>query len=660
MIGLLVVGAHVASSASDPLDEWQWRNPLPNGNGFWVITYANDTFVGVEGDNTVASSVDGTNWVTSTPGTNYSLEDIAWGNGVWVAVGLGNYPDSDGGGNFVVILTSPDLITWTQQTAPPDVDGLSGIVYANGLFVAVGSGDDLILRQIFGAILTSQDGVNWVQENSGTTDSYLNNVIYGNGLFVVDSAWHDTILTSPDGVNWTVSDTGMQFWTSSGLTYANGLYVVVGSSGILASPDGSIWTQASTIGSQAITYGNGLFVAVSGNGQIQTSADGFKWTQSGKIRMGAGRILDISYGNGTFVAVGLGVMAVSTDGIDWTNLASAVTTRDLQDVAYGAGSFMAVGDDGAILTSDDGAFWYTYYTGITNNPYLDAVIYGGGSWIAVGSDGTLLHNWRNVTDAADSLWDLTYGDGQFVTLGSEGGADLILTSTNGNAWVIQDSGLTYVNGIAYGNGLFVAGTGAGFLTSPDGVVWTEQNFSDTNASLDGLAYGNGVFVAVGYNGLILTSSDGVTWATNSSGTSVYLLSVTYGDGTFLVTGFSGTLLTSTNGTNWVSRNSGTINNLWGAAFGRNTFVVVGDSGTILQSGIMPSVGAQLSSVPGWANGVFGLTLSGPLGGQWELQASTDLQNWISLGTVMITNTRMPFIDSGATNFSQRFYRAVSP
>jgi hypothetical protein len=139
-------------------------------------------------------------------------------------------------------------------------------------------------------------------------------------------------------------------------------------------------------------------------------------------------------------------------------------------------------------------------------------------------------------------------------------------------------------------------------------------------------------------------------------TAADLYAITYGNGTFLVTGSGCTLLSSIDGAHWDTHNSGTIEQLFGVGFGKNTFVLTSSGSAILQSGL---VGPLLNAVPGFVNGTFGMSLSASLGGQWELQASTDLVNWTALGTVTITNTPMPLIDSAATNFARRFYRAVS-
>jgi hypothetical protein len=76
-------------------------------------------------------------------------------------------------------------MTWTQRASVAD-NGLYGVAYGNGLFVAVGDG---------GTILTSPNGVSWTEQASGTSNS-LYGVAYGNGTFVAVGK-DGTILTSP-------------------------------------------------------------------------------------------------------------------------------------------------------------------------------------------------------------------------------------------------------------------------------------------------------------------------------------------------------------------------------------------------------------------------------------------------------------------------------
>ena len=75
-----------------------------------------------------------------------------------------------------------------------------------------------------------------------------------------------------------------------------------------------------------------------------------------------------------------------------------------------------------------------------------------------------------------------------------------------------------------------------------GATWTLRVPGINN--LNGVAYGNGTFVAVGSNGTILTSRDGVSWTVRTSGTANTLYDVTYGNGLFVAVGVYGTILTS--------------------------------------------------------------------------------------------------------------------
>ena len=101
----------------------------------------------------------------------------------------------------------------------------------------------------------------------------------------------------------------------------------------------------------------------------------------------------------------------------------------------------------------------------------------------------------------------------------------------------------YLDGVTYGNGLFVTVGEAGLInTSTDGIYWTERH-TGTYSILFGVTYGNGLFVTVG-NSTILTSSDGISWTQRYSGTSHFFLKVTYGNGLFVTVGNSGTIHTS--------------------------------------------------------------------------------------------------------------------
>jgi len=209
---------------------------------------------------------------------------------------------------------------------------LSGAIYGNGIFVAVGEK---------GTILTSQDGVTWITRTSGVT-SNLYRVTHGNSTFVVVGE-KGTILTSQDGVTWTKRVSGI---TSAlfDVTYGNNIFVVVGRGSdecgcpqlaldppppctpcpaiILASSDGINWTSRILgpvdFGLTEVRYGNGIFVAFVSYwsprstlmyDSIFTSSNGVDWSP------GPSRLLALTFSDDIFVGIGLDLkIRTSPDG----------------------------------------------------------------------------------------------------------------------------------------------------------------------------------------------------------------------------------------------------------------------------------------------------------------------------------------------------------
>jgi hypothetical protein len=657
-------------SAADPLDQWQWRNPLPNGGILWSTVYANGRFVAVGDDGARAVSADGTDWTYGNCGAvsgldYYNLACIAYGNGKFVAVGVGSVTSGEGAG---VILDSTNGTVWQEQTLPTlagsPVTGLFGIAYGSGLFVAVGKVMDPVSQATSGAVLTSTDGTHWTVSSSGTADRF-GSVAYGDGAFVATTVAPTMILASADGVHWTPSNAQALIGVWS-VGYGGGTFVAVGNGGIKTSGDrGLTWTNrlSAPSGLVNVAYGSGTFVVVGSGGVIMTSTNGAAWTpqSSGNLNFLAG----VAYGGGRFVATGIGAMLISTNGSDWTNLDSGITAN-LRAVVQGGGRFVAVGDGGAILSSADGVEWSASRAGDANTGW-EGVAYGQGTYVTVSPTrlnpifrSTDATNWvRSEVQVTSPLHEAFYGAGLFVVCGDNG---TILTSTNGLDWTQQSSGTgESLVAAAYGNGLFVVAGGQGtILTSTDGGEWTAQASGVTNG-LHGLGFGDGRFVAVGDGGAICTSTDAVNWVRSDSGVTALLDGVGFGGGRFVAVGsYPGTVLSSSNGVDWVGRNPGTDFPLYGPAYGARTFVVVGFGGVVLQSGQMPVPTLHLGVGVGPPWGPISLTLTGTIGDEWTVETSTNLLDWRPIASLTLTNSTTRFTDWAGTNFPHRFYRGLAP
>ncbi len=121
-------------SAEDEL--WEWVTPWPQGHDLYAAAAGNGVTVAVGRNGTVITSTDGIEWRTSQTGTEYGLMDVAWGNGLFVAVGgeLG-WEFNPGLG---VILTSDDGINWIERYRTRDSLTLDAVVWTGTRFVAVG------------------------------------------------------------------------------------------------------------------------------------------------------------------------------------------------------------------------------------------------------------------------------------------------------------------------------------------------------------------------------------------------------------------------------------------------------------------------------------------------------------------------------------------
>lgn len=220
---------------------------------------------GAFADNTAAVTTDGgQNWafgalpsnVTGT-GTNIGWASVAYGNGIFMAVGSGN-----GGGSQTYISRSVGGVEWTSAIAGPNPGFNPGqIVYGNGIWAYTYSNTGS-----WTVSYSTNTGVSWTTITPFATTA--TSIAYGNGVFVVVGSSSTgtattTCYSSPTCVTWTARTLpSSQIWTS--VTYANGYFVAIGDSAtaIATSADGITWvaqTVPSASSKGLIAGGNGKF-----------------------------------------------------------------------------------------------------------------------------------------------------------------------------------------------------------------------------------------------------------------------------------------------------------------------------------------------------------------------------------------------------------------
>jgi hypothetical protein len=275
---------------------------------------------------------------------------------------------------------------------------------------------------------------------------------------------------------------------------------------------------------------------------------------------------------------------VSLDGVTWINDATDAP-NSLDDIGtgltIGLGTIVVAGHTG-IYTSRDGKAWTKLPAPIPQAwPGLGgaAAAFGQGTFVIV-NDST---SWTSAdavtftphtpdggTQSATHWNGMAYGNGHFVAVGDSNGPGDRKASEDGVTWhdYVQDA--TPWQGVAFGGGVFVAvGSNGRRAWTTDGVTFNDVTDASLG-NLGGVAYGNGTFLVDGAQGSA-TSTDGKTW---TKGPSFNASELTYGGGLFLTTTWMSNILTSPDGTTWKTAFSGQSGS---AAIVRTAWGVVGGS-----------------------------------------------------------------------------------
>lgn len=301
-----------------------------------------------------------------------------------------------------VELTS-GLGEWRQGDNAGNIPDLYTLAYGNGMFVAVDR-DHPNSPTGQGGFYYSEDGVTWnkSKSKSGATiyDIIYENNAHGKDVFI--AVGEDEIYVSFDGITW--SGGGQTAFESfHSIAYGNGTFVAVGpyrrSSAIYYSNDGADWTEATYKNSNYIfdcdldmvAYCGNRFYAVGDNVAL-CSNDGIKW---GSARLPFdNKVVALTYADDKLLAVSdSGALYYSTDGgLNWNDNIPLAPYVDIQSISYGNGMLVGVGKAqntlaGNILYSKNGIDWVSAYGTKMGKGTLYDVTYGDGKFVAVGSDG---------------------------------------------------------------------------------------------------------------------------------------------------------------------------------------------------------------------------------------------------------------------------------
>jgi len=295
------------------------------------------------------------------------------------------------------------------------------------------------------------------------------------------------------------------------------------------------------------------------------------WTEVSNTGFGRSPIWNISYGNGLFLAAcENGRIGFSDDGIIWDVIQGGFgpkfsqfgTDNTVRGIAHGDNRYFAVGYSARMANSTNGKTWdngwdENYFGGRGGSSIL-AITYGAGRFLAAGADGKMICIWDgdwwdtvNCNFDGKNVLSLCYGNPNNTATFVAGGTDGKMTATinNENNWYpVNDSYFINneeVNGIAYGNGLFVAGGSSGkIIWSNNGWDWNEAankvfiNDESQYVGIKSVAFGLGMFIAVGHNGNMAVSKNGNNWTSMETvfANNEQIRAVAYGNGRFVAAG----------------------------------------------------------------------------------------------------------------------------
>ncbi len=645
-----------------PLDQWVWRNPQPFCPQLQSVTHGGGLWLVLGNVGLVATSVDGVGWDLASFGTNSVQTFGAYGDGQYVAA------SSRG------IFHSADAHNWS---AAGSGGSLNDICFGNGLFVGLTFGS---------TIWRSLNGSNWV---SATPDFVMqfSRISFANGRFfgLGTESGSPAYYTSTDGTNWT-GPNSLGTNAIQKVLFGNGVYVSLNPvlsgtnvwSEFRTSTNGTTWSPAVILPNTYVTDGvfaNGQFVAVDEAGGVLFSTDGVTWQEQAVPELfGATRV---DWDGRLLVATGImGRIVSSPDAVTWTRRTTG-PQNSLVGIIHTNGLLVAVGGNlydpyahSTVITSTNGRDWVEHDPGTSNS--LTSATFANGQYVAVGANGAIVTSTNAMTWAAvaspttNLLYSVACGAGQFVAVGGVANRATILNSSDGMNWTVQTNATNYgiLYAVTFAQGRFVAvgqtntAKQATVLTSADGLAWTPVTGVVSN-TLRAVGFGNGLYVAVGDIGTIVNSGDGLTWTNVSPGGVLSWRGVAYGSGYYVTFASVPSYAYSSNAVNWTlssSLRTLTQQPFYGIVSGDNSFFLAGYEGEVLESGPFNAPAPEVTLGLRQGAQTF-LSFTGPENQGYEIQASDSLPgSWEPILTVTNVSATTTLPVNPGTNGASQFYR----
>ncbi|MEP6756259.1 MAG: hypothetical protein ABJA67_12215 [Chthonomonadales bacterium] len=275
-------------------------------------------------------------------------------------------------------------------------------------------------------IYVSPDGERWEQVHVGKEGEIYRTVAIGNGVGIAIGSYGGDNITAitTNGKDWTVGkkEAGYVRYIRT-LIYEGGSFIGYGGDGgsvgssrpfEFHSTDGKTWSEFQDVGGphmlRRIAAGAGKFVGVGDRGRLSASPDGRKDWKDVVGTTAKETLVDVAFGNGIFVGVGLNSLRMRTkDGMTWSDKQIGEEGEHLTSIVWTGTQFTAIGI-GATFFSADGVAWKRESN---KNAPLTAT-FGNGVYVGAKWKGRVLLSkdaidWREVLKSEFHMTAIAFG-----------------------------------------------------------------------------------------------------------------------------------------------------------------------------------------------------------------------------------------------------------
>ncbi|MBL0174875.1 MAG: choice-of-anchor D domain-containing protein [Ignavibacteria bacterium] len=498
--------------------QWQWLNPLPEGNEFFDATFASPTAGWVVGGNgaIIQTKDGGVTWTSQN--TPLRTTPFICLSVVFVDAQTGLVSSNVG----TLLRTSDGGATWQRVPAPgASIQKLrrapDGSVWGFGSIGALAR--------------TTDAGLTWKIFATGIT-SVVFDVSFPEPLHIVAACGSGTMLRSTDGGGtWLPVPLAVQTdVVSLDFVSATHGFAVQRSAYLLRTTDGGATWRDSTIGVnsvRAIRFADantGWLLSNSAGTVFKTSDGGITWrtvTVDPDARYTFENVHVRSPLLALMVGDGGGMFQTTDGGASWTQLGTAITRAHMRAVSSVSDtSAWAFGDGAVFFTSDRGASWSANAAGgqpIHTGAALSATrIVAGGMQGQVYLSVNAGQSWTSSTLAsAGQVEQIAFADANNGWLAGNHGT-VARSGDGGATWTFTDPGVTddfHAVFAVSATEAWIAGNGGRVMHTTDGGAnWTPRNPS-TASNLLAIHFTSATDGWVGGQ-LVLykTTNGGQTWS----------------------------------------------------------------------------------------------------------------------------------------------------